>query len=251
MAVQPNGKIVLGGTVTFSNGNSIFALARIDTDGTIDSTFGTNGKNTTSFYNYDDEIRSIAMDTAGRIIAAGFTTNPNLNPYYYDFALARYDSTGALDLTFGDNNGKIVTGFGSTNAEANSMIIQPNQKILLAGYSENVVKGQFALARYTLVSDTVTGVAEVAADNTNSLLFYPNPCQDEALLKYTLATNETLTINIYDITGRLVEPVITGENKQAGSYEQPLNLDNLPAGFYILNLSNTNSQSLSIKLIKE
>ncbi len=256
IAVQPNGRIVTGGTTSASSTNTFFALARFKTDGTPDSTFGDgptplSGRDTTHIYRNDDEIRSIAIDSIGRIVAAGFTINPNVNPSWYDFALTRYDSTGAIDLTFGNNNGKVITGFGSTNAGANAMVIQHDDKILLAGYSQNSVKGQFALARYNITIDTVTTVVEVAIDNTNSLFLYPNPVQDDALLNYTLTTNETITINIYDVTGRLVEPVITNQNKTAGSYEELLNLGSLPAGFYILNLSNANSQSLSIKLVKE
>jgi uncharacterized delta-60 repeat protein len=253
IAFQPSGKIILGG-ITIGSSTS-FALTRIDTDGTIDNTFGTNGLDTSHFYGYDDEIRSIAIDSIGRIIAAGFAYNTNST--LDDIALARYDTSGIIDTTFVDSTGKVALDIGTTNDTAKAVVIQHNGKILMAGCVHNAVKEQFALVRYDVTKDTannnkdtITGVVKVAVKD-NSLFVYPNPAQDEVLLQYTLANDETLTIRIYDLLGRVVQSVITNETEQAGTYTEMLNLEALAAGCYIINLSNNSSQNLSIKLIKQ
>ncbi|MBI2219167.1 MAG: hypothetical protein HYU51_17940 [Candidatus Rokubacteria bacterium] len=164
VAIQPNGKIVVGGVsyTTISTGD--FALARYNTDGTLDPTFGTGGKVTTNFGAKVASIWSVAIyktgPHVGKIVAAGDSTASGLNV----FALARYNTDGSLDTTFGGGTGKVATSFalpGNVNvtAQALSVAIQSDDRIVLAG---NTVKGfdfscfdcpanngfNFALARY-------------------------------------------------------------------------------------------------------
>ena len=129
VAIQSDGKIVVAGV----SGDN-FALARYTAAGTLDATFGTGGKVTTDFGG-GDAIWSVAIQSDGKIIAAGYSNN--------NFALARYTAAGALDLSF-DTDGKVTTDFGSTD-RAHSVAIQSDGKIIVAGYSNN----NFALARYT------------------------------------------------------------------------------------------------------
>jgi uncharacterized delta-60 repeat protein len=123
-----------------------FALARYDSHGNLDTTFGSNGKVTTEFVEYGTEAaRAIAIDSNGRIVVAGYTDN---HSYHYDFALARYNSEGSLDTTFG-TNGKVITDFGSTSDLAYALVIDSQGRIVVAGQCvlSNSRLG-FALARY-------------------------------------------------------------------------------------------------------
>jgi uncharacterized delta-60 repeat protein len=126
--IQSDGKIVVAGT---SGGN--FALARYNTDGSLDTTFDTDGKLTTDFGG-SDVAYALAIQSDGKIVAAG--TNGS------DFALARYNTDGSLDSTF-DTDGKLTTDLGGTDA-ANAIAIQSDGKIVVAG--KNTV--DFAVARY-------------------------------------------------------------------------------------------------------
>src|SRR5262249_45710538 len=87
----------------------IFASAQ--TAGTLDPTFGTGGTVTT-FFGGDglngDEAHSVVVQTNGKLVVAGYTTNLDDTT---DFALARYNSNGTLDSTFG-TGGKVKTNFG-------------------------------------------------------------------------------------------------------------------------------------------
>src|SRR6185369_13250141 len=125
VAVQPDGKIVAAGAVQFS-ASSDFALARYNTDGTLDGTFGAGGKVTTDFTGGYDFATSVVVQPDGKILAGG---NAGMAPFA-GFALARYNSDGSLDATFG-TGGKVATGFfdtvfGQVSATAYSLALQPD-----------------------------------------------------------------------------------------------------------------------------
>ncbi len=141
IAIQNNGKIILGGES--NNGiDTSFALARY-INGNLDPSFGVNGLVTTDFNGHSDYVNSIAIQSDGKIIAAGVS----LNGANGDFALARYDTTGALDNTFGIN-GKMTTDFINDNEGAQSVAIKPNGKIVLTGYNRNNNYYDFQTAQY-------------------------------------------------------------------------------------------------------
>src|SRR5439155_10672104 len=107
LAVQPDGKIVVAGVST-GGGSMDFALARYDSDGALDATFGSGGRVVTDLGG-QDEAFALVVQPDGRLVAAGASTAAgNLD---LDFALARYNTVGTLDATFGAA-GQVVTGFG-------------------------------------------------------------------------------------------------------------------------------------------
>jgi uncharacterized delta-60 repeat protein len=114
------------------------------TSGTLDPTFGTNGKVLTDFGGLDMAY-GMAVQPDGRIVVAGFS-NVRGN---YDFALARYDSDGTLDPTFGAG-GTVLTDVGGASSfdEARAVAIQPDGKILAAGSSDANGSSDFAVVRY-------------------------------------------------------------------------------------------------------
>ena len=144
IALQSDGKIVVGGYSDIGP-NVRFALARYNYDGSLDTTFDLDGKlNTIVGNNGIDGAYSIAIQPDGKIIAAGISKNSSIN----NFALVRYNSNGILDSTFG-LNGKKITSFGTGNASSgNSVVIQSDGKIIVAGGSNNGTNSDFALVRY-------------------------------------------------------------------------------------------------------
>jgi uncharacterized delta-60 repeat protein len=85
VAVQPNGQIVIAGS-SFKD-TSVFGLARLDTNGSLDSTFGSTGVLTTSFQG-DDGATAVLIQPNGDIVAVGFSENNTTG--VTDIALARY-----------------------------------------------------------------------------------------------------------------------------------------------------------------
>ncbi len=138
VALQPDGKIIAVGRAS-----SDFALARYNSDGSLDSTFGTGGLVTTEFGG-TDFANGVALQPDGKIIAVG-RTGSGINT---DFGLARYDSDGSLDTTFGAG-GLVTTSFGATGLEsANAAVLQPDGKLIAAGQASIGGSSVFALACY-------------------------------------------------------------------------------------------------------
>ena len=106
VAIQSDGKIVVAGQ-TETSSNEDFAMARINTDGSLDSTFDTDGKVTTLMSSGHDRAYAAAIQADGKIVAAG--TGGNI------FALARYNTNGSLDTSF-DGDGMVTTTFPNEEA---------------------------------------------------------------------------------------------------------------------------------------
>ena len=151
IAVQPDGKLVAAGAATI-NGQADFALARYNSNGTLDTGFGTDGRVTTDFGGRYEVARSVALQWDGKIVVAGGSVIGLFN----DFAVARYLSDGTLDASFG-TGGKVITKFenrpdgmapGEVSADAKSVAVQPDGKIVVAGYANIEGEEDFALVRY-------------------------------------------------------------------------------------------------------
>ena len=142
LALQPDGKIIVAGVC--SNGaNSDFCLARYLANGTFDTSFNSTGKVITPIGSSDDYGYSVALQPDGKIVVAGYcVSGANL-----DFCLARYLANGTLDASFG-STGKVITAIGSSTDVANSAALQPDGKIVVAGYCSNGSNDDFCLARY-------------------------------------------------------------------------------------------------------
>jgi len=148
VALQSDGKIVVAGT-TRSQGKSDFAVARYNSDGSLDETnFGNGtGKVTLSIGSDDAIAYAVAIQPAdGKIVVAGVASNAENT----DFALARFNSDGTIDDTgFGAGTGMVMTDFGAGDI-ANALVLQSSGKIMVAGNADMGAgtKSDFALARY-------------------------------------------------------------------------------------------------------
>ncbi len=144
IALHKDGKIVIGGNNGLGNASAEqFFLACFNPDGQLDETFGNAGIVFTDFDNNGEFIQSIALQPDGKIIAAG-AGNAFGNGLQSYMAVARYNTDGTLDETF-VNNGKAKIIF-SAPSQANSVALQQNGKIVIAGWSSNN-DGNFAVAR--------------------------------------------------------------------------------------------------------
>ncbi|MGE0534861.1 MAG: hypothetical protein AB7O68_07790 [Pirellulales bacterium] len=137
VAIQADGKIVLAGEA------NVFALARYNVDGTLDTSFDGDGKVQTAIGTAFSTISAMAIQADGRIVVAGSA----FVGAHQSFAVARYNSDGSLDTSF-DGDGKVTTQFGSSADTATSMAIQADGKIVVAGYSTSGANSDFAVVRY-------------------------------------------------------------------------------------------------------
>lgn len=147
LAIQADGKLVVAGGSAFLDGrDGRFAIARYDPDGSLDPTFGGDGKVTTDFSRYGDDAAGIAIQPDGKIVVAG---DARLGSGNSAFAVARYDVDGTLDATFGGGDGKVVTQFTRRNDGVGSLALQPDGKIVVSGGTGfDARSSKLALARY-------------------------------------------------------------------------------------------------------
>lgn len=126
-------------------GNRNFVVARLKADGTPDPTFSSDGKVTIDFSGADDECTAIALQADGRIVVAGSSDNGPLRT----FALARVNTNGTLDSTFGVSGRQQIQFdiYGADISEAHALALLPNGNILVAGYLFISPEKDFAIAR--------------------------------------------------------------------------------------------------------
>ena len=161
--LQPDGKIVVGGTatitVTGAGGSTSqqqdLALARYNTNGTLDTTFGSDGRVAIDGASAFASIAGMALQTDGKIVVADGSEQ--------DFSLVRFTSTGVLDTTFG-SGGFVSTTFNggalSTNDNSVAVAVQPDGKILAAGSATYSTASQSYASRMAVARYTSTGALD-------------------------------------------------------------------------------------------
>jgi uncharacterized delta-60 repeat protein len=184
VALQADGKIVVAGLAGI--GSFSFGLARYEADGSLDSGFGSGGRVITRFSKFDASANDVAIQPDGKIIAVG-STNTSFDDFPKpDFAIARYNTDGSLDSTFGVG-GKVTTDFMGLGDTAAAVAIQTDRKIVVAGSSQVSLFApeltQFSIARYNVdgTLDSSFGVGGKVRpfllggfDQANSVASLPN-----------------------------------------------------------------------------
>jgi len=143
LSVTMQGNSVLAvGYATHCYGEDL-AIARYDAAGSLDSSFDADGKVTTNFGGYYAAADAVAVQSNGKIVAAGSAGD---EPGGDEIAVARYNANGSLDVAFG-GDGKVTTGGGNGN-HLGYGVAAASGKILVAGWANNVNSDDFALARF-------------------------------------------------------------------------------------------------------
>ena len=138
--LQPDGKIIAIGEA-YNTSSFDFAVARFDSNGSVDASFGTDGKTTVNFNNFNDFGRNAVLQSDGKIVIVGAAKNSNGNS---SIALLRLNADGSPDNTFGTAGKTTATISGLADDYAESVAIVENDKIVIGGYTA----GNFLLMRY-------------------------------------------------------------------------------------------------------
>ncbi|MDB5327392.1 MAG: hypothetical protein JWM57_2961 [Phycisphaerales bacterium] len=150
LGIQNDGKIVIAGTADMSRqalgGRDLeFAVARLNTDGSLDSSYGYQGMNYTEFSNNNatdhQEAQSMVMQPDGRVDVVGRSN--------YGWGVARFTSTGMTDSSFG-SQGHISPSFGTGYEIANAVDVDASGHIIVGGFANggNGKHAYFALAEF-------------------------------------------------------------------------------------------------------
>ena len=228
VALQSDEKIVAAGS-SFNGTNSVFALLRYNTNGSLDNTFDNDGIVTTAI-GTDCTSYSLAIQSDGKIVVAGNSKN-GAN---YDFALTRYNTNGNLDTVFG-TNGIVNTGIGTSFNFLTGLAIQTDGKIVIAGTSNNGI----SLVRY---NNTINGLNTIDNQMTDFKI-YPNPLSTQATLQTNLFLKDA-TLTLYNSEGKKVKEI-----KNIVGQTMTISRDNLASGLYFFQLTEDNKIIEENKLV--
>ncbi len=230
IARDTDGKIILAGFVGTSPSNNNFIVFRYFPDGRLDSVFGENGILITPFTTENNLANALLIQPDHKIIVAGTATIGGLER----FAMARYDVNGTPDPTFGDE-GKVNTIVGNF-ADINNLAFDRQGRIVASGSSFNGIQFLFTTARYhNDLSTGIIGLPTIA----KQIIVHPNPVAESFQLHFSLEKDETLTIQLLDLQGRILatylDNVKTEQGEHVLSYAIP---STLPAGNYVLSFTS-------------
>lgn len=191
IALSSDGRIVAAGGTKTSPSAGDFALARYNSDGSADLTFGSGGKTSTDFSSgSDDTALGVVVHPDGGVTATGGTGTAA----GASFALARYTSTGILDLSFG-TSGRVTTTFGHSTNTAFDIVAQPDGKVVAAGAtSDSGSGGDFALARYLGAPTTITVSVDVKPESTDNVV----PLQAGGVVSVAILTTDSFDATTVD-----------------------------------------------------
>ena len=137
--ITSDNKIIVAGR-SITTGTSI-AIVKYNSDGSLDNSFGNAGIVSESINDLTPVTALLQSD--GKIVVAG----PMNDNGIFDFGLARFNSDGTLDNSFG-NGGVVSTHTGDLGGEILSLTIQSDGKIIAVGHSSDVEAHTITLARY-------------------------------------------------------------------------------------------------------
>lgn len=146
VAIQPDGMILVAGFSRTTTQDD-FAVERYDANGILDASFS-GGSVTTDFNGGGDKAWAVLVQDNGSIVVAGHAAISTALGPDNDFAVARYDSSGALDMSF-NVDGKVTTNVGGRTDLTSAAALQPDGGIVLTGrVSDNGVGADVGLVRY-------------------------------------------------------------------------------------------------------
>lgn len=225
VAIQNDGKIVVGAMTWTTFINNDFALLRYNANGTLDNSFG-NGGITVMLNDSLDYCRSLAIQNNGKILLGGRSKTAT----NFDFRIDCYNTNGTLDNSFG-NAGTVLTDISDYDSGL-SLATQSDGKIVLAGSSSVGNVSYFALARYIFTEDP-EGLSTIPNQNLQ-IKTYPNPFTTKTTFQVNTMLHDA-TLIIHDNKGQQLKQLQHLYGKEIILYR-----NHLPTGFYTMQLIQNN-----------
>lgn len=207
---------------------------RYDTNGTLDPTFDTDGIVTIDVASYNESARSLAIQSDGKIVVTGLSTIGTTS----FVVLLRYQTNGSLDNTF-DADGIVTTTIGGS-CEGQSIALQSDGKIVVAGYALIAGNLDFAVARYNNIN--ITGVNTIS-NRAAGIRIYPNPFSKQTTLQSDRIFNNA-SLTVFNFLGQPVNEVTNIHGEMFTLYR-----NNLPAGVYFIRIMEDNEVVAIDKLV--
>lgn len=240
LIIQPDGKIILAGESWIDGEMQDFSLIRYMNNGSIDESFGINGKTFAMGYGMNYPVSAI-MEIDGKIIIAANENHGGPIESKYFAAFVCLNQTGNVDLNYG-----IMSFYLGYEAWIYSIVMQPDGKIITVGSSEKDNYHYINLSRFVSPK-----TSNIDSDRTNhSFSIYPNPVQDNFNIKYFLESNGKISIYLYDLLGNKIMTYFESKYQISGEYDFLFYFPSeIPAGIYLFSIQGE-KENILIKVFK-
>ncbi|MBK7360212.1 MAG: hypothetical protein IPI45_00960 [Saprospiraceae bacterium] len=195
--VQKDGRIVVAGNFVDSS-KTKFIVVRLLPEGVIDTSFASTGSVIVAFNTTKDEAKDLVIQADGRALVCGTTNTGNGS----NVAMVRFKTDGKLDPNFA-GLGKISSKIGN-RANGEVVLLQPDNKIIVAGYAMFSNQNRFMAARYN--PGVVVGTNEASKKKLSEIVLWPNPIQpgNKIYVQGNFTSSEQLRIKLTTLDGRQV-----------------------------------------------
>jgi uncharacterized delta-60 repeat protein len=247
LKLQSTGKIIAVGY----NRNKEFKdviVVRLNTNGSLDSTFGSNGIFVADINGNEDEANDLWILSNDQIVVAGNTKLPFGD---VDQFVIKLNANGTTDNNFGIN-GLFIYSAGSNGAEnSTKLVVTQNELSAYVGgyYHDKIFDYNIFIAK--IILNYALGTLDFTNKTSNQLLLFPNPVQTKTTLEYDLIKEEIMNIQIIDIQGKMIKSICQNQLQTKGKHRVDIELNNdVPAGTYVLVLSSNNHKQF-VKFTKQ
>lgn len=229
LLLTEDNKILLSATTPNSSPTK-FSVFRFFLDGSIDSTFGTNGRTDIAFSS-SDVCYDMKLDYNGKILLVG-----SKGGGYTDAGLIRLNSDGTPDTTFAPE-GKFSTdlSIGNGSNYLRSCIPLSNGDIIAAGIDHTSNGGDYVVVKLTQNPTTVDDEISVQPNNFILHQNYPNPFNPVTTIRYSIPHRSSVILKVYDVLGKEVVTLVN-EEKDRGVYSINFDASQLASGLYLYRL---------------
>ena len=234
VVIQNDGKILIGGHKWISNIDQRHDLfvTRLNTDGSLDSSYGNNGVATARLVDGANYSNELVLQADGKPILAGYTIlQADIN-----MAMVRFDTDGNLDPTFDDDGMVSFDNLGRENY-GQSIALQADNNIILAGYSYGGGGSEFEVARF--LNDVTAGTEDFQGVDFR---LYPNPANQQITIELS-DVSSNYQVNIIDVLGKTV---YSSQIQNVGK----IDVSAFAAGVYLVKL-NSGSKTSVVRFVKK
>lgn len=253
--LQPDKKILLAGICRAESGGQDFFVARFDSSGVLDQTFGKAGIVVTDV-TYNDRADEMVLMTDGRIVVSG-AGNGKKEAKFCRYVLYRLMPDGKLDTKYGYNgvNGNkgldaYVIRKGYSALSNNISLTSHDNRII--GFNELTVPGgtEVVLVYTEFMPDTQIGILDLPHKKIQYNV-YPNPIASSTTFSFELIDDQKVTISLMDMTGKEIKKLTDNKMLEEGEHKIQVEFPSFAQpGNYLLRLVTDGGYKISVVLTK-
>lgn len=241
-----NESILLGGNYQYQGGTGGFggikpAVAKLNNDGTMDHSFGRQGRvimNT--YYNANDRLRSIAVQRDGKILLGGGASFPY--PYSQtDFFVSKLNEDGSIYSPFGQNGIFIIRFNGSDFNYVTDVALLPDNKVMVFGNTTDE-NHEFRNAIICRLENEYLNTEEFLIET--KVVVFPNPTTEILQIQSSSLISR---IELYNVLGQLLDSQTFDNFQENIEY----NMQRFSNGIYIVLIHSDNKSITSKKVLKQ